>query len=62
MKDKLNEFTSEYLEFRSLIKKGKMCPICYKFNIIKKHYDGNFISPECDYDECLDCSHQWNIE
>jgi hypothetical protein len=62
MKDKLNEFISDDLEFKSLIKKGKMCPICYEFNIVKKHSEGDFISPEYDYDECLDCSHQWNIE
>jgi Zn ribbon nucleic-acid-binding protein len=62
MKDKLIEFLSDDLEFKSLIKKGKMCPICYEFNIVKKHSEDNFISPECYYDECLDCGHQWNIE
>jgi len=62
MKDKLIEFLADDLEFRFLIKKGKMCPICYEFNIVKNHPDSNLISPTCNYNECLDCGHQWNIE
>ena len=62
MKNKTEEFAKDEAEVAELIDKGKMCPVCNSFDIIKSHHDGDLYVPECDYDECLECGKIWNIE
>jgi DNA-directed RNA polymerase subunit M/transcription elongation factor TFIIS len=35
------------------------CPKCGSIEIGKRHHDGTFSVPECDFMHCDDCDHQW---
>jgi hypothetical protein len=35
------------------------CPKCGSLNCDRYHHYGNFALPECFYQKCDDCEHQW---
>jgi len=35
------------------------CPKCKSFEVSRHHFEGSFALPECDYEQCDDCFHQW---
>ena len=38
------------------------CSECGSDEVNCCHHSGDFIAPECDYFQCMDCGHQWGFE
>lgn len=36
------------------------CPKCGSFDTTRCHHQGNFALPECFYQSCDECNHQWD--
>lgn len=38
-----------------------ICPKCGSTDVSRCHFSGNSAAPECDYNYCEMCEHQWDF-
>jgi len=36
-----------------------LCPLCESQEVSQRHHETSWLAPECDYQECNECAHQW---
>lgn len=41
---------------------AEKCPKCSSLDVLKCHHEATFAIPECDYKQCAECGHQWDIQ
>jgi hypothetical protein len=40
--------------------KTPVCPVCGSDELSARHHSGSFLAPECHFEECDECGHQFN--